>query len=369
MQPIRAAILGFAHMHVNEISQYILEEASVTLVGIADVPPAAPELVVRRYTRAWNLENVAAQHHLTPYDDYRVMLDETKPDICFLLCENANKPMLAAEVARRGISLCIEKPMAVSYAEAQKIATLGVRYGVEILINWPTSWRPYIRRLDMVYRSGAAGRLLKMYYINGHTGPLGTGARHRGVDAAAESMTDAERAATWWYQKKMGGGVFLDIGCYGAMYSTWFQTETPVSVLAGSRNLNTPFCDCADNIAFIVDYPNSTSVIEGTWTIPNKILPTGPVLCCENGVLYCTPEKDIRGMDILGTEIDIPVDMPECDPNIVALYHRHVRDGAALHESVTLPFNLRVMALLDAAMQSAGKGCRVEVAAPDADLQ
>ena len=75
MQPIRAAILGFAHMHVNEISQYILEEASVTLVGIADVPPAAPELVVRRYTRAWNLENVAAQHHLTPYDDYRVMLD------------------------------------------------------------------------------------------------------------------------------------------------------------------------------------------------------------------------------------------------------------------------------------------------------
>ena len=162
MQPIRAAILGFAHMHVNEISQYILEEASVTLVGIADVPPAAPELVVRRYTRAWNLENVAAQHHLTPYDDYRVLLDETKPDICFLLCENANKPMLAAEVARRGISLCIEKPMAVSYAEAQKIATLGVRYGVEILINSPTIWRPYIRKLDMVYRSGAAGRLLKM---------------------------------------------------------------------------------------------------------------------------------------------------------------------------------------------------------------
>ena len=40
------------------------------------------------------------------------------------------------------------------------------------------------------------------------------------------------------------------------------------------------------------------------------------MLCCENGVLYCTPEKDIRGMDILGNEIDIPVDMPECDPKM-----------------------------------------------------
>lgn len=363
MQEIRAVILGFAHMHVNEISQYILEQDGVTLVGIADVRPETPELVKRRYTREWNLENVAAQHNLTPYDDYRTMLDETKPDICFLLCENANKPALAEEVARRGINLCVEKPMAVSYAEALKIAALRDKYHVEIMINWPTSWRPYIRKLDAAYRSGMVGPLLKMYYINGHTGPLGVGASHRGVDAAAESMTDEERAATWWYQEKMGGGAFLDIGCYGAMYSTWFQKDAPISVIADGRNLNTPYCDGVDNVAFVADYPASTSVIEGTWTMPNKMLPTGPVLCCQEGVLYCTPEKDIRAMDICGNELPVPAGMPECDPNIVSLYRRHVLDGAPLHESVTLQFNLKLMALLDAAMQSAKQNRRVDVPA------
>ncbi len=361
MESIRAAIIGFAHMHVNEISQYILETDGITLCGIADVHPQRPELVKKRYTRDWNLENVASAHHLTPFDDYREMLDTVKPDVCFLLCANVNKARVAQEIASRGIHVSVEKPMAVTLEEAGSIAALADRYHVDVLVNWPTSWRPYIRCLDAAYRTGIVGKLKKLYYINGHTGPLGVGASHRGVDAAAEGMTDAEKAATWWYQSDMGGGAFLDIGCYGAMYSTWFQEENALSVYAKARNLNTPFMEPEDNAAMIVDYPSSMSVLEATWTMPNKFLPTGPVLCCEEGVLYTTADKQVKAMTLTGAEIPLRYEAPFCDPNLPALMVRHYREGAPWHLTVTADFNVRMMALLDAAIRSSKENRPVPV--------
>ena len=55
------------------------------------------------------------------------------------------------------------------------------------------------------------GEPLKLRYINGHTGPLGKGAKHRGVSENAEEMTDEQRSKTWWHKEKFGGGVYLDI--------------------------------------------------------------------------------------------------------------------------------------------------------------
>jgi hypothetical protein len=43
MSKFRAVIIGFAHMHVNEICQYIAGEEDFQLVGLADVPPEVPE--------------------------------------------------------------------------------------------------------------------------------------------------------------------------------------------------------------------------------------------------------------------------------------------------------------------------------------
>ena len=57
MKKIRAVIIGFAHMHVNEIAEYIEENEYFELCGFADVPPTEPEKTEARYTRAWNIKN------------------------------------------------------------------------------------------------------------------------------------------------------------------------------------------------------------------------------------------------------------------------------------------------------------------------
>ena len=88
---IKAVIIGFSHMHVNEVALYISEQPSFELVAVADVPSEAEAIEALRYTPVWNMQNVKENYCANVYEDYKQMLDEVKPDIAFILTENAQK--------------------------------------------------------------------------------------------------------------------------------------------------------------------------------------------------------------------------------------------------------------------------------------
>ncbi len=361
---IKAVIIGFAHMHVNEIAQYISDEQSFELIGFADVPADTPEITEARYTRAWNIKNNSEKFGLTPFDDYRVMLDELKPDIAFILCENNKKPAVVEECAKRGIDVSIEKPMAVDLESALKIKETVEHYGIEAVVNWPVIWRPYIHKQLAALDSGVIGKLIKVFYINGHTGPLGKGAKHRGVSEKAECMTDTERASTWWYKSEPGGGAFLDIGCYGCFFNEWVRNDDdlPLTVSAFSGNYNTPYMDCPDNMSGIIEYRDSYGVVEGTWTMPQAALPTGPVYVGTEGVLYCNENREIVLMNIYGEKVELPeLKIADHILNLPDHYAYCKNENKPLIKTVTLDFNIRVMRLLDAAIKSSKTGKREEV--------
>lgn len=358
---IRAVIIGFSHMHVNEVALYMSEQPDFELVGAADVLSGVEQIPALRYTPRWNLDNVASHYCHNIYEDYRVMLDELKPDIAFILTENGQKPEVVEACARRGINVCIEKPIAVSYEEALKIEESVRKYGIEAVVNWPVVWREYVHRMKAALDLRLVGEPIKLRYINGHTGPLGKGAKHRGVSENAEEMTDEQRKKTWWHQLGHGGGVFLDICCYGCLFSKWFLGDGEQSVLSCGANLNTPFGDTEDNFAAIVKYEDKMSVIEGTWTTPRAVIPSGPMVVCTEGVVLCTGgaenAPDVKAYDMYGNEVEIPkVEFPEKYKNMPWQYANHVTTGEPIHEILTLDANMAVMAILDAAIRSSRSG-------------
>lgn len=299
---IRAVIIGFSHMHVNEIALYITEAEGMELCAAADVPSKAESIEARRYTPAWNLQNVRENYCPDIYEDYKKMLDEIKPDIAFILTENGQKSEVVFECAKRGVNVSIEKPVASSLEEAKRIKESVEKYGIEAVVNWPVAWRSYLYKMKNALDSGIAGRQIKLRYINGHTGPLGKGARHRGVSANAEEMTDEERGKTWWHKAELGGGVYLDICCYGGYFAKWLMGDGEESVMSYGANLNTPFGNTEDNFAAIVKYRDKMAVLEGTWTTPRVVIPSGPMVICTDGVVVCTGgaenEPDVKAYDI-----------------------------------------------------------------------
>ena len=358
---IKAVIIGFSHMHCNEIALYISENPNTELVGIADVKSNLEPIYAYTYTPAWNLENVRKNYCSNYYGDYREMLDELKPDIAFILCENAQKPEVVEECAKRGVNVSIEKPIATSIEEAEKIRASVEKYGIEAVVNWPVIWRGYVHKMKAAADSGIVGKPLKLRYINGHTGPLGKGAKHRGVSHNVEEITDGERAKTWWHKLDHGGGVFLDIACYGCFFSRWFFGDDADAVMSYGANLNTPFGDTEDNFAAIIKYDGRMSVIEGTWTTPRAVIPSGPMLICSDGVIMCTGgaenAPDVRAYDMFGNELEIPdVALDGRYKNMPSQYADHVVNGTPIHEMLTLEANMDVMALLDGAIKSSASG-------------
>lgn len=364
MKVIKAVIIGFAHMHVNEVTEYIKNAENMELIGMADIPPFAPELTDATYTRTWNLKNNSAKFHMTPYDDYKCMLDELKPDIAFILCENVRKVEVVKECAKRGVNVSIEKPMAMTLEQALEIKKAVDDSGIEAVINWPLTWRPYYHQQIAAYKSGVIGKLMKCYFNIGMTGPLGKGAKHRGVMTPIEDITDEQRASTWWYKGEYGGGTFLDMGCYGCMVNTWVREDDdlPVSVMGFCGNYNTPYMNAPDNIAAIVEYKDSYGVIEGTWAIPQITLPTGPVLCGTEGVLFCDADRNVKAVNLKGEEIALPeYDIIPHIENLPDHYGYCKANGLPLHKTLTLDWNINVIALLDAAIKSAESGKREKV--------
>ncbi len=363
---IKAVIIGTSHMHVNEIALYISETEDMKLVGVADVKSDVEEIEPLRYTPKWNLENVRDNYCSNVYEDYTQMLDELKPDIAFVLTENIQKPEVVSEIAKRGVNICIEKPIAVDYDGAKKIEECADKYGVEVVVNWPVVWRPYVLKMKAAIDSRIVGEPIKLRYINGHTGPLGKGAKHRGVSANAEEMTDEQRGKTWWHKLSYGGGVFLDIACYGCFFTDWFIEDDAKGIYSYGANLSTSFGDTDDNFAAIINFDGKMSVIEGTWTTPRAVIPSGPMMLCTNGVITCTggaeDAPDVKAYDIYGNEVEIPeYNFEDKFMNMPMHYANHIKTGEPVYKMVTLKENMRVMKLLDGAIKSSKIGAEVTI--------
>lgn len=357
---IKAVIIGFAHMHVNEVALYISNRPDFELVAAANAD-AGEDIPDLRYTTGWNLENVRKNYCANIYDDYKKMLDEVKPDYAFIMCENCLKPEVVEECAERHINVSIEKPIAVNMAEARKIAASVKKYNINAVVNWPVVWREYIHKMKFAIDSGIVGKPLKLQYINGHTGPLGKGAKHRGVSENAEEMTDEQRSKTWWHKKRLGGGVFLDIACYGCLFSDWFMGDDAESVVAVGENLNTPFGDTDDNFAAIIKYDGKMSVVEGTWTTPRAVIPSGPIVLCSDGVIVCTGgaenSPDVKAYDIYGKEVEISCnEFSDKFKDMPSQLANHITTGEPIFNVLTLDENMKIMALLDALIRSSESG-------------
>ena len=363
---IKAAIIGFSHMHVNEVALYITEHKDFELCGISDTKEMIRDENAKRYTPLWNFANVRDNYCDAYFADYRDMLDTVHPDIVFVLSENCEKLEIVTECAKRGINVSVEKPVAMDADEAKEMLGLTEKYGIECYVNWPVLWRPYILKMKAAADSGIIGKPLKLRYINGHTGPLGKGAKHRGVSENAQEMTDDERGKTWWHKSSRGGGVFPDICCYGCFFSRWFFGNDAKSVYASGQNFNTPFGDTEDDFAAIIKYDGRMTVAEGTWITPRAVIPSGPSLLGTEGILVCTGgaenAPDIKCYDIYGNEVALPeYDFCEKYKNMPSMYADHIKNGTPMHDMVTLAVNADIMRLLSAAKESSKTGEEVKL--------
>lgn len=357
----RVGIIGFAHMHVNNVVSLYAQHPQVELVACADIIPDEPELREAPYTRAWNLKNVLTNIGVPKaYDDYHEMLEKEHFDIIICCSENAKHLEVVEACAAEKANVQIEKPMAMCLSDALRMVRACQVAGTTMIINWPLTWSPVVHKAKTLIDKGIIGRVLEVKLRSDHTGPLGPEAAHAGVSEKAVLMTGPERGATWWHQKAAGGGAMLDFCCYGSMVSRWYIGESAIAVMGLKANLDSHWGNAEDNATMIIRFPHAIGLSEGSWTTWDSAVSNGPIIYGTKGTLVVETKKGKPVVRLerghVQTTIYEPESLPEGRRQAPDEFIHHLETGELVHYTLGMMFNLEVMGILDAGARSASSG-------------
>ena len=109
------------------------------------------------------------------YETYDELLEREDLDIVSCTTENARHAEVVEAAAARGLHVLVEKPMAASLAQAERMVAAASFAGVKLFLNWPSSWQPPLQHAIKLAREGFIGQVYEARYRGGHTGPRDLG--------------------------------------------------------------------------------------------------------------------------------------------------------------------------------------------------
>lgn len=347
MGKLRAAVIGLDHVHTGTMVDIFSKNEHTELVGIAEYGDYTEEEL------RFNLS-----HHIPDwlkpevYRDYRELLKQ-KLDIV-VVCTGVNEHAdLVEETLALGINTIVEKPMALTMAEAKRMYRAYKASSAQLMINWPIAWIPCFRKVKELADSGVVGDVLRVEYRSPATcGPY-----------LRDEMTPQEFSGLWWYRHDEGGGAIPDYAGYGCVLTTWIAGTAAKRVNGFRKNFLMPFADVEDYATFTVDFGNCIGLIEASWsTQSNGQIPTGPIVYGTEGTIVA---------DRFGTDVKVYKESdryrPSCEPTEVYTFEEitdgvaenmidHILNGTPICDMTTPEFNMKAMAAFDAGIRSCESG-------------
>ena len=242
--PLRVAVVGMVHGHVEGLLWAAKERDDVDIVGVYEPNQALFDRLAAKY-------NLAPSLHYTSLD---AMLDATKPEAVSVMTSIADHARVAQACAPRGVHMLFEKPLAFSTGDARLIADASSTHGVLALTNYETSWYASVREAKRLVDSGDRAPIRRMIFRHGHKGPIEIGC----AKEFTHWLTDPAQN---------GGGAVIDFGCYGAILSTWLMNgQRPTSITASRATLKPSiYPNVDDDATIILTYPTATATIQASW--------------------------------------------------------------------------------------------------------
>lgn len=332
--PLRVAVVGLVHGHVEGFLQHILGRTDVQIVGVSD----PSEALFARYAKQFALDPKLY------YASLDAMLQKTRPQAVLVYTSTYDHRAVVEACARLGIHVMMEKPLAVSYADALAMAAAAERGHIHVLVNYETTWYRSNHAAYELVQGGELGGVRKIVVHDGHKGP-------KEINVSPEFLE-------WLTDPKLNGaGALYDFGCYGADLSTWLMNgERPQSVTAVTQIIKPDIYPKVDDEAVIVlKYPKAVTIIQASWNWPfdRKDME----VYGQKGYVITVARDDLRVRRPGEEEQKLKANdvAPPYDDSLTEL-RAVILDGAKPDGLTSLATNLIVTEILDAARTSAATG-------------
>lgn len=243
---MKYALIGCGRIAPNHLEAAINNDLEI--VGLCDIIPEHIDNLVSKL-------NIDVNKY-KKYIDYKEMLEIEKPELVAIATESGEHARIALDCLDAGANLIIEKPIALSLEDADKIIEKAKEKGLVVCANHQNRFNKSIQKIRQAVEEGKFGKMLY-------------GTAHIRWNRGADYYTQAPWRGTW----AQDGGALMNQCIHNIDLLRWMMGDEIEEVCAYTDNLNHEYIEAEDLGMAIVKFRNgSYGIIEGTTNIYPKNL-------------------------------------------------------------------------------------------------
>ena len=295
---MKYVLIGCGRISPNHIAA--AKSSGLEIAGLCDQNPD----MMKDKALAFHLENV---HQ---YTDYHEMLEKEKPELAAVATESGRHAAIALDCIKAGCHLIIEKPIALSLADADAVIHAARERGVRVCASHQNRFNKSVQKIREAVENKRFGR---MFYGTAHI----RWCRDR------EYYSRAAWRGTW----EQDGGALMNQCIHNIDLLRWMMGDEAEEVIGITDRLNHPYIEAEDLGIALVKFKNgSYGIIEGTTDLYPKNLEETLYLFGEKGTVKAGGQsvnriEEWRFSDGLDDPQKVMKEFGEDPPNVYGYGH------------------------------------------------
>lgn len=340
---MKYALIGCGRISPNHIAA--ARANNLDLAGICDID----EDMLKDKVVKFDLQQVPQFH------DYHEMLDKVKPELTAIATESGKHAQIALDCIEAGSNLIIEKPIALSIADADAIIKKAKEKGIKVSASHQNRFNKSIKKIREAVERNRFGR---MFY----------GTAHIRWCRDWEYYSRAKWRGTW----EQDGGALMNQCIHNIDLLRWMMGDEVEEVVGMTDRLNHPYIEAEDlGIALIRFRNGAYGIVEGTTDLYPKNLEETLYLFGEKGTVKAGGQsvnkiEEWRFSDALDDPEEVIAEFAENPPNVYGFGHTPLYADMidAIQKDrepyVNAEAGKRALELVLAIYKSAAEGCSVK---------
>ncbi len=296
---MKYALIGCGRISPNHIKAAM--NNGLDIVAICDIDPN-------------NMEDKKAKFELPDsvklYTNYNLMIENENPKLVAIATESGKHATIAIDCINAGCNVIIEKPIALSLEDADKIIETADKMGVKVCANHQNRFNKSIQKIREAIEKNRFGRL---FY----------GTAHIRWCRDHEYYDRASWRGTW----EQDGGALMNQCIHNIDLLRWMMGDEVTEVVGMTDRLHHDYIEAEDlGIALIRFKNGSYGIIEGTTDVYPKNLEETLYLFGEKGTVKAGGAsvnriEEWRFSDMLDDPDEIKYQFAENPPNVYGYGH------------------------------------------------
>lgn len=257
---MKYTLIGCGRIATNHVKAVLNNK--MELAAVCDVKLEAMDALLAKH----GLENETS---IRRYTDYKEMIDKEQPTLAAIATESGIHAEIALYCIQHGVNVIIEKPMAMSMGDADRIVEAAQRYNVKVCACHQNRFNHAVQATRKAIEDGRFGRL-----------------SHGSIHVRWNRNKDYYDQAPWRGTWAQDGGCMMNQCIHGVDLLRWLMGDEVVEVYAQTAQQFHDYLECEDVGMAVVKFANGAiGTIEGTTNVYPKNLEETLYLFGQNGTV------------------------------------------------------------------------------------